>query len=232
MRLDTSPRSSPLKSRAPSAPTSDGHSTAPPATVSPNPVKIQSCFGSNPFSRVGTRIGHPRRPNPGQYLRQLVDGPILDQLLRKIEELPDLQSAAASRPSRTRRLRSFPARTQTRPPSRPATTRPHARGATPARSSPTQWRGPSLPSGPPPPTVVSPWTPADSGPFSAPCRQPSGLPPPAVPGCAADAAPPSRVRRCRHLPPRAPPRRPALLGPGPVHHRDPRPAAPGSAPGR
>ncbi len=27
----------------------------------------------------------------GQYLRQLVEGPILDQLLRKIEELPDLQ---------------------------------------------------------------------------------------------------------------------------------------------
>ena len=32
----------------------------------------------------------------GQYLRQLVEGPILDQLLRKIEELPDLQAAAAT----------------------------------------------------------------------------------------------------------------------------------------
>ena len=32
----------------------------------------------------------------GQYLRQLVEGPILDQLLRKIEELPDLQAAAAN----------------------------------------------------------------------------------------------------------------------------------------
>ena len=32
----------------------------------------------------------------GQYLRRLVEGPILDQLLRKIEELPDLQAAAAA----------------------------------------------------------------------------------------------------------------------------------------
>ena len=97
-----SPRFSPLKSQAPSAPTSDGHLTAPPAPVSPNSVKFQSCFSSNPFSpsRVGTVALRgdttAERPNPGQYLRQLVAGPILDQLLRKIEELPDLQSAAAT----------------------------------------------------------------------------------------------------------------------------------------
>ena len=71
----------------------------------------------------------------GQYLRQLVEGPILDQLLRKIEDLPDLRAAAATGTAtfEDSDYHDAAALTVTGPPDEarwPATTRPHARCAT------------------------------------------------------------------------------------------------------
>jgi hypothetical protein len=58
-------------------------------------VKSRSCFGLSLLNRPCTANIHDTRIQ-GHHLRWLIQGPILDQLLRKIEELPDLQAAAAA----------------------------------------------------------------------------------------------------------------------------------------
>ena len=103
----------------------------------------------------------------GQYMRQLVDSPLRDQLACKIEELTEVKAAVEAGeatlegPTRvTMPPRSSPA--PTRAMLWPVITRPAVPRGVAARSSQTRCPAPSWPSAPPPPTVASRAKPAAS----------------------------------------------------------------------
>jgi hypothetical protein len=89
------PRFSPRSSLAPLPLTSGGLSTAPPAlALNDSGGKISVLFWLESLvSALRCESGIHDTRIQGQHLRRLIEGPILDQLHRKIEELPGLRAA-------------------------------------------------------------------------------------------------------------------------------------------
>jgi hypothetical protein len=92
------PRFSPRSSLAPLPLTSGGLSTAPPAlALNDSGGKISVLFWLESLvSALRCESGIHDTRIQGQHLRRLIEGPILDQLHRKIEELPGLRAVTAA----------------------------------------------------------------------------------------------------------------------------------------
>jgi hypothetical protein len=91
-------RFSPRSALAPLPLTSGGPSTAPPAlALNDSGGKISVLFWLQSLvSALRCELGIHDTRIQGQHLRRLLEGPIMDQLHRKIEELPGLRTATAA----------------------------------------------------------------------------------------------------------------------------------------